>query len=72
MTDKDRQQPRVSPAGARREEARQDRLAQALRENLKKRKVQSRARNSASDAAGATQPASPGDPGPAADRDPNR
>jgi hypothetical protein len=68
MTDKDRQQPRVSPAGARREEARQDRLAQALRENLTKRKAQSRAR----DASGAAAPAGPGDPGPAADRDSNR
>jgi hypothetical protein len=59
MTDKDRQQPRVSPAGARREEVRQDRLAQALRENLAKRKAQARARDA-------------GDPAPAADHDPNR
>jgi hypothetical protein len=72
MTDKDRQQPRVSPAGARREEARQDRLAQALRENLTKRKAQSRARGRARDASGAAAPAGPGDPSPAADRDSNR
>jgi hypothetical protein len=71
MTDKDRQQPRVSPEGARREEARQDRLAQALRENLMKRKAQSRDRSRARDAVGAAAPAGPGDPGPVADRDSN-
>jgi len=50
MTDQDRQSPRVTPAGAQREEARQERLARALRENLMKRKAQSRAREGAAEA----------------------
>lgn len=51
MTDRERQSPRVTPAGAEREGARQDRLARALRENLMKRKAQSRARETTGDAA---------------------
>jgi hypothetical protein len=57
MTDKDGEQPRVTSAGAQRAEARQNRLARALRENLMKRKAQSRARGDARDAAGAAVPA---------------
>lgn len=53
MTDGKGQGPRVAEAGRRRGEARHDREARALRDNLLKRKAQQRARAAADPVEGA-------------------
>lgn len=61
MTDQART-PRLTEQGARRAEAREDRLARALRENLLRRKAQQRAREAAA-VSEAAAPAPGTDPG---------
>jgi hypothetical protein len=46
----DKREPSLSPKGARASEARKERLAAALRQNLRKRKVQARERAAGNDA----------------------
>ena len=61
----DTQKPRLSPDGARRADAREARLALALRQNLARRKAQQRAR----DAAPATDSQAPAPAATAGDRE---
>jgi hypothetical protein len=49
MTEEETNSPGLSDEGERRHEAKNRRLAEALRENLQKRKQQSRARDASSD-----------------------
>ena len=62
MTDWKGQAPRLAEAGRRRGEARQDRQAKALRDNLLKRKAQQRARAAVDPAESAAEPGTA--PGP--------